>query len=228
MNIFSKLKVFFILFFFQLMAQGAEANVRENFYLGLGLVDSINHYELKVKDTSTQISVKRKKEHNQLLGSAFLGYGYTTHCSLYIAGELGTNFPKRSKKISRPGVTFVPFTFVDRISIQEYVTGDILLGYRPFDCFVVYLRGGISVANIKLHQFVNSAASPFGFDADKTKAGGRIGAGLNYGLTKHFGLGADYVFTGYQRFRAFWPMFSTLFVAENSSHFISLSAIYSF
>ncbi len=227
MSIFSKAKVFFILFFLQLMAQNAEANVRDNFYLGLGLVDSINHFELKLKNTSTQNSIKRKKEHNELLGNAFLGYGYTAPCSFYIAGEVGTNFPKRSKKISHPGVTLISYTFVDQLSIQEYVTGDVLLGYRPFDCFVVYLRGGVSVANIKLNHFANSV-SPVGFDADKTKAGGRVGAGLSYGLTKHFGLSADYTFTRYQNFRAFWPMFSTLFVAENSSHLVNLSAIYSF
>lgn len=144
----------------------------------------------------------------------------------FLAGELGSYFPRRSVKVTRPGVTITPATFQDRISVQDYLTGDLLLGVRPKDCFVIYMRGGATWANLKLHQFANSSAPSF--DGSQNRAGGRIGVGINYGVTRHFGLGLDYIFTSYQNMKSTWPEFSILFTEKVKSHYIGLSGIYSF
>jgi opacity protein-like surface antigen len=226
---FSKISVCFCAFLFLVIAHKINAeNVRDNIYLGLGITDSISHFDLTTSTPASNIVIKRKKNHNDVLGNVFLGYGYTTCRSFYIAAELGTNFPKRSGKIHRPGASLTSFTFVNRISIQDYLTGDILLGYRPLECLLVYLRGGASYGRLELHQFENTDANTPTFDADKKAVSGRFGVGINYGITKHFGLGLDYVFTRYQNLHPFWPDFNLQFKEKTYANNICISGIYSF
>ncbi|MBI5346961.1 MAG: outer membrane beta-barrel protein [Chlamydiae bacterium] len=229
MYISKKIKSLLGALLFLLIIHSADAkSVRDDFYVGLGFVDSINHFDLKAQNPATGISVERKKDHNNLLGSAFLGYGYTASCSFYVAAELGTYFPSRLTKITRPGVSLTAFTYVNQISIQDYLTGDILLGFRPIDCVLLYLRGGASYTNIELHQFANALANTPSFNTEKNKAGGRAGIGINYGFTRHWGLGLDYIFTYYQNLHAFWSLTNIHFEEKTYAHYIGLSALYSF
>jgi outer membrane immunogenic protein len=228
MNIYKKLTLFTL--FFCGVVQLAHANVRENFYIGVGAVDSINHFKLKVKNPTNQIQVQRKKWRNEILGSCFMGYGHTTSYGLYLAGEVGSYFPKRSIKISRPGVAFVASTYQNRLSVQDYVTGDLLLGYRYSDDLLFYLRGGASLANIQLYQWEDPAVNAPAFDKEKNRAGGRAGFGISYGLTKHIGFGVDYIFTAYQSLRTIFPIqqANLHFEEKNYAHFVGLSLLYSF
>jgi outer membrane immunogenic protein len=225
-----KMKISFLFFLLVLLFSGhvAHAKVRESFYVGIGLEDSSNHFDLTTKNSTTSLSVERSKNRNKVQGSVFLGYGYTTPCLLYLAAEVGSYFPHRFTKISRPGVTLAPFTYVDCLSIQDYLTGDLLFGYRPWKFFLLYLRGGVSCAQMQIYQFRNEAANVPVFKAHQIKAGGRIGAGLNFGLTRHVGLGLDYFFTQYQKLEPFWAQYTIQFSEKIHSHLFGISAIYSF
>lgn len=227
MNLSKKLSITFCMFLC-FLAQQLDASVRDNIYVGLGVGDSFTHFDLKGENRINSFSVKKKKENNRAFGNAFLGFGYTTCNSFYIAAEVGTYFPERSLKISRPGVVFTNFTFIDRLVVQDFLTGDILLGYRPNECFLVYVRGGASYARIKLHQFENISVGTPIFDAKKNKAGIRGGVGINYALTNNFGIGLDYVYTYYQNLRSFWSDFNMSFSVRPHTHFIAFSVIYSF
>jgi hypothetical protein len=219
-------KKIFLSFFLILIICQIQA-VKDRFYLGLSINDSLNHFNLKAQNVTTKLSSDEKKNHNKALGSAFLGYGYTFH-RFYLGGELNTYFPKRSSIISRPGVTLLPFSFLDRVSVQDYFNGDILIGGKPINCMLVYLRGGVGCANIKLHQFENEAANTPSFNADKNKVAVRGGVGINYTISCHFDLGADYIFTHYKKFHAFWPQFNINFTEKTFAHYFGLLAIYRF
>ena len=145
-----------------------------------------------------------------------------------MAAELGSYFPKRSVSVSRPGVTLTPFTFVDHLAVQDYLTGDLLLGVRPLDWCLFYLRGGGSWAHLTLDQSPNSVADTPSFHASNNKAGGRVGVGINFGCTRYFGLGLDYIFTQYQNGLSSWPEFDVQFTQKVYSHFIGISGIVSF
>jgi outer membrane immunogenic protein len=206
----------------------AEASPRDGFYLGAGVGETFNRYELATKNTVTGFNVKKHDNHNSTVGNAFLGYGYTASNSFFLGVELGTIFPRRSGTIKRPGVTFTSFSFVNRLSVQDYLTGDLLPGYRINERWLIYARAGFSYAHLSLHQDANAAASGPKFNRSDNKWGGRIGLGVNYGLTKHLGLGLDYFYTGYQKMNSRWPAFDVQFKQSTHSHYLGISLIYSF
>lgn len=226
MLILKKIKAFFCVVSLCLLSQ-ISGSVRDNFYIGLGFSESFNHFELKTENPSTRLSSSKKKNEIKALGNFFLGYGYSFNM-LYLAAEIGTSFPKRSTEIKRPGVTLLPFSFLNKITIQDYLTGDILLGARPINCLLIYLRGGGTWAGIKLHQFENNDANTPSFDAKKHKLAWRCGFGAAYELTKHFGLGVDYTFTHYQHLKVFWQDFDIFFSEKTHASYLGINAIFSF
>ena len=218
----------FILLVCLLTVNAHASTVKEGPYVGLGIAGSFDHFDLKTENKGTSFEIQKSKNNSQVLGSAFLGYGFTTCNLFYIGAELGTYFPERSANLTRPGVTLTAFSFTNRFSVQDYLTGDFLLGYRPYCCWLLYVRGGASFSRIRLHQFENLAAQVPTLEVRKNKAGGRVGVGINYAFNKNWGLGLDYIYTTYQNFRFFWDQFDQSFNLRTDSHYLGLSTIYSF
>jgi opacity protein-like surface antigen len=200
--------------------------VRECFYVGYGTGDSIDSCNVKA---SFSLIVERSKRLDHIVQNAFVGWGYTTCCNFYVAAELGTYFPERSITIERPGANLLGFSFVDQVNVQDYLTGDILLGFRPDACFLYYLRGGVCYAHEQFHQFENSATTPIATPSnfEKNGAAWRLGAGINYALFDHFGIGVDYIFTSYRNLH-FVTLLGTDLKAKIHANYIGISGIYSF
>lgn len=199
------------------------AFVREGFYCGLGFADSIDFYSQKVSGGTT---VKVSKNLDHLVGSLFVGFGHTL-CNFYIGGEVGTYFPKRSITAERQGAVFQNSTFLTTTSVEDYVTGDLLLGFRPNEVLLCYLRGGAAYSRLSFFQFTNELESVPSRDRKKTDAAWRAGIGLNYSITPHFGIGLDYIFTSYPTLN-FTTSSTAKFKIKSSSNYIGVSAIVSF
>lgn len=199
------------------------ACVREGFYCGAGFGDSIDHYSQKASGIAV---INRSRTLDHLAGTAFAGFGYTL-CNFYMAAEIGTYFPKRSMTIERPGANFIDSTFLTTTSVQDFVTGDILLGFRPDNTFLCYLRGGVSYSRLSFFQFTNELENVSALDRSKKGAALRLGAGINYAITSCFGIGLDYIFTSYSSL-SFTTKLPTNFKVKGYSNYIGISGIFSF
>jgi len=204
------------------------AEVRDGVYAGLGVGACFTHTSNTVQNVKTKFKVNSKGNSTDAIGSAFIGYGYTFNCKLYLAGELGTYFPKRSIEITRPGAAFTNLKFTDRVSVQDWLTGDILLGFRPYCPLLVYLRGGISYSNIKFHIDANPLAPTPDFNSSKQRAGGRVGLGVNYPIWKGLGIGVDYIYTKYAKFTTSWSRFDVKYKSVLHSNYVGVSLFYGF
>lgn len=210
-----------------LCAVNGFAQERDNLYLGAGTDITFNQFSITANSTVTGFTVSKDPTSTDLIGKIFAGYGYTAKNNLYLGGELGTNFPRRSASTQRPGVSLTAFTFTDHLYVQDYLTGDILPGYRIHPDWLVYTRFGVSYAHLKLNQSANSAAGTPEFNASDNKFGGRIGLGINYAMTKHLGAALDYYYTSYQDLSATWTAFNTHFKYQPKTNFVGLSINYS-
>lgn len=121
------------------------------------------------------------------------------------------------------------FNFLNRITVQDYLTGDALLGFRSNPCFLLYVRGGVSLAHERIQEYENSATNPIArpHNFERNRAAGRVGAGVNLGFSEHFGIGLDYIFTHYPRLRFFTPGGTDTRVHIHS-HYVGVSGIFSF
>lgn len=148
-------------------------DAKEGLYLGAGVGGSFNNYKLTATNLATGVDVNSKVNNRAVIGDVFIGYGYTTVNSFYLGGEVGTNFPRRSATInSRPGVVVTSTTFTDTLQIRDYVTLDLLPGYRVMPYWLLYGRAGIIFGQLKLDQPANSAAGVPSFTASNNSVGG--------------------------------------------------------
>lgn len=199
------------------------ASVREGFYCGLGLGDSIEHYSQKVSGGRT---VTRSRTSDHLLGTVFVGWGRSL-CDFYVGGEIGTYFPKRSITIERPGAVFQNSTFLTTTDVQDFVTGDILLGFRPNETLLCYLRGGAAYSRLSFVQFTNEFEGIPSRDREKAGAAWRLGGGVNCAITSCFGIGLDYIFTSYPDLH-FTTSNNADFKIKAYANYIGVSGIVSF
>lgn len=202
---------------------GARASVRENLYLGAGVGASFNNYDIFAMNPGDGFAVRRKRTRTTALGNVFLGFGHTFCPSFYLAAEVGTNFPKRSFSLQRPGATFTAMSFRNRFSVQDYITGDLLPGFRLNECWLLYARVGASYSHFHFHQ--DPVLGVPAFHADRNRWGGRFGAGINWGFCKRFGLGIDYYYSLYPNVNKLLVLneFSTSVKNRVHSNYIGIS-----
>jgi outer membrane immunogenic protein len=211
-----------------LIAMNGHAAVRNGIYGGAGIGAAFDHYDLTTSNIATGFTVNSNANKTNLIGNAFIGYGYTADNCFYLGGELGTNFPKRSITINgRPGVVITPATFNDTLRIQDYVTGDLLPGYRIDTSWLVYGRVGITYSRLSVNQDANVSAGTPSFSDGTMRVGGRLGAGINYSLSNNLGLGVDYYYTFYQSKSTNWSTFLLNFNQKPYTNFVGLSLFYS-
>lgn len=204
----------------------AEARwVRDGGYLGLGVGYAMDHASSRIRDSAIGFSAERNNGRGQAVGTAFLGYGLTVCCYMYYAAELGTSFPGREVKDAQadPGSTFER-----KAAFHDYATGDFLIGCRLTNCFLWYMRGGTSLAELHFRHRELTAFGREEAESKTTRLVGRIGAGINYGITPQFGIGIDFIYTAYNRIRFPSHGADTQLKASGRSNYIGLSGIYSF
>lgn len=206
----------------------AHSLVREGIYLGAGAGAAFVEFPFTASNTITGFSVSRNPDKTSCLGTAFLGYGLTTNNCLYIGFEVGTRFPSVEASLDRPGVTFNSFTFTNRLTVQEYVTADLLPGFRLSPDWLFYGRFGVAYSHMSLVLDENRAASVQRYEFTQNRPAFRIGAGLNWGITSCIGIALDYCYSDYRRQRTFIEVFSAEQSHKPRAHFAGLSLLYSF
>ncbi len=206
----------------------ANEGIKNGIYLGAGGGESFNNYVFSTTNTVTNTIANTKPSNNTFLGNIFAGYGLTTDENLYFGGELGTNFPQREASTTHPGVTLTGQTFTNHVFVQDYLTGDLLPGYRMDSKLLLYARLGLSYAHLQLTQDANSAAGTPSFSSNANKIGGRVGVGASYPLTKNLGVGADYFYAAYPAFSTNWPAYNIHFEQKPHTNYFGASLIYTF
>lgn len=209
------------------VVSSANNDIKEGLYLGAGVGGSFSNYKLTASNYLTNLSVSKTSSNSNVVGNVFGGYGYTANNSLYLGGEIGTNFPRRSTTIhGRPGVSNTSTTYTDHLYIQDYVTLDVLPGYRIQPNWLAYARLGISFGQLKLYQPFTVANGVESFEASKNVVGGRFGVGVSYAVSEHFGASIDYYYSDYQKFNSTWPRYTINFNNTSSSNYVGVSVVY--
>ncbi len=206
----------------------SHATNREGFYIGGGAGASQSTIDLIVKNTTNKYIIRPEPEdETDILGNVFLGYGGTNTASFYLAGELNTYLPGRKVTYQNLcGATTNLAIFNNTLEVKDYVTLDLLPGYRLDETWLVYLRAGMSYSNISTSQ---PAAGPLGvMNADDNKLGGRVGLGFNFAISDNFGVGIDYIYSIYQDFNPLFNTYSTSLEISPSSQYLGLSGIFTF
>lgn len=204
------------------------ATMRDNFYLGAGAGVAVDYWSLTVTDTSTGTNQITHSTGNNIIGNVFAGYGYTACNHFYLGGELGSNFPKRNTSLTRAGIISTSNSFIDHLFVQDYVTADVLPGYRFNDKLLAYGRVGATYSHLSFLQGSNSTAGSDSFSSSSNKVGGRLGVGANCSLTKHLGAGLDYFYTYYPSVTSDWGQQNLQFKEKPHTSYLGLSVIYSF
>jgi len=211
-----------------LFSISAQANVRDGLYLGAGIGTVFDQFKLTTRNTINGFTIVSPVQNKkQISGNVFLGYGSTNINKLYLGVEIGSDFPSRSSTISgRPGVSVTAATFTDKLRVQDYVTLDILPGYRFNKNCLMYVRLGGTYAKLSLHQ--NPVGFIPAFDNEENKIGVRIGAGANFAFNSHFGVGIDYFYTRYPNLTSTYGAFNTQFKQKTSNNYVGISTVYTF
>lgn len=163
-----------------------------------------------------------------LLAGIVVGYGFTTTKGLFVGGEMGGSFPNKPATIQRFGVVYTGEVFVNHISVQDYVNGDFLIGYRPTEPLLTHAKGGVVLSRFELSQQFTPSIPNSSFSDSSLGWGARVGAGVNYSVIGRFSLGLDYTYTKYQTSDYLWSTFDVQFSKQVSSHYITLSGILGF
>lgn len=201
-----------------------QANSRDGFYVGAGIGMSADNYDLTTTNLATGLWIQNNADNTNVLGDIFGGFGYTTASAYFIGGEIGTYFPSRSITVAnRPDLTFPHVGVNDTLTIQDYITFDLLPGYAISQNILVYGRVGASYAGLELNQPMTTPVP--GFNNNENKWGGRVGVGANYAFNNQFGVGIDYIYTSYQD-TLYTSPFNTSFKANASSNFLGISILY--
>lgn len=204
-----------------LLTLNSHASSRDGIYFGAGVGGIQDNYDFTVNNAKTG-SFKSIKDNTNGLGNLFLGYGNTTDAGFYVAGELGTYFPRRSTTINThvPGVA----NFSDQLHAQDYAVLDILPGYRFNEVWLAYGRAGLSYSSLSVDQ---AATANFpALSNSENKIGGRIGAGINFAWNSNWGFGVDYTHTIYAEMNSRYFAYNTYLSQKLASNYIGISAFY--
>ena len=200
---------------------------KESLYFGAGIGGSFDGNQFKEKNVITGNTLRRNVNNNQLIGDLFVGYGYTMANTYYIGAEVGTNFPSRTATInSHRGVTIPLYLFSETLHTTNYITLDLLPGYRIQPEWLVYGRIGASLSNLSFNQYPYGATHTPLFKNSDTQLAGRFGLGATYALTQHVSASLDYYYTSYQTTSVDWALYSENFTRTSYANFLGASITY--
>ncbi|ASQ47300.1 outer membrane protein [Legionella clemsonensis] len=205
------------------------ANVKDGFYAGAGIGGSFDRFKLTTQSPVTGFTIYSPPQNEStFMGDVFLGYGGTSMHGFYLGAELGTYFPQRTGTVkNRPGVTLSQTRFTNIMRIRDYLTADLLPGYRFNQQWLVRARLGAAYANSKFRQLATASSSQT--DNQEKIVGGRIGAGIDFAYTNQLSIGIDYFHTQYREMSTVSAHpFNTRFRQKVSSNFVGVSASYTF
>ncbi len=206
----------------------AEAFMKEGVYLGLGCGAVLDRYDFQAKNVSTGLTIDKQTNQVGCLGTIFFGYGFTNDSCLYLGGEVGTNYPRRTAKIHRQGVALTSFTFTNEVSVQDYLTFDLLPGFRFDEEWLIYGRLGISYANVSLKLEENPAAGVAEYAFYQDRYGFRAGLGISHAFNDFFAIGLDYYYSWYEKIDTFIELYTTSQKQRPQSHYVGVSLIVTF
>lgn len=201
------------------------ANVRDGLYVGGGVGSSTDELDLTVTRINSALSVHSDADNSNWLGNVFLGYGTTFYDAYFLAGELGANFPSHSVAIhARSDLTFLNLIPSNNLTIQDYLTFDVLPGYALTENILFYGRLGLSYSSLTLKQ---PTIGPLGsLNTSENKFGGRFGVGANLSVSNSIALGLDYFYSAYQDMSIYsFPTYAH-FATNVNSNYLGLSLLY--
>ena len=201
---------------------------KEGIYVGLGGGAAFDYGKLTAVNVVNGFTEHRTLSTTHAVGNFLIGYGHTFKECFFVSLEGGTYFPSRSHAVERPGVLITTSTFTNKLKIQDYVTVDILPGFRLTKELLLFFRGGFTVAGISLTQDKNAAAGVPAFKESVTECGARVGVGANYGFFCNWSVGVDYFHTFYPKITAVLTGFSSTVSTKPNSDFIGISLQYNF
>ena len=200
-------------------------NAKENFYFGVGLGSAFDTHYFSILNTNSGASVQINSSHSHALVNLLAGYGFTAYNRFYLGGELGTNFPRRTTNFNRQGVSPTSPIVTNYLSLQDYVTGDVLPGFR-FNNFLIYGRLGLAYSHLGFYQDA-TMTTPI-FEDSSNQLSERLGLGINYAVTPSFSLSVDYTYMDYQAWDIFFPRVPVVSKSKPCTNYVGLSLIYSF
>lgn len=173
----------------------------EGFYANLGLMASETRFRFNVFSPATNTFFTQKIKRHHASGNAAIGYGFNCS-SFYLGAELGTAIISDTKTINRSAVLFLGTQVTNRTTIKDHVYLDLTPGFNFTDSFMIYGRVGATTSKILISQDDTLAAA--GFRKEGNRIGVRYGLGLDYRIC-NVGLGLDYIYTTYHRYRTLSP-----------------------
>lgn len=210
------------------LCQAAHATrAKDHVYLGGGLGMAVDTWKNTTTNLSTGNASSGHTTGNNAIGNLFLGYGYTTCKGWYLGGELGTTFPRRGTTSSYVGVLDASTPFSKHSYVQDYLTADILPGYRINEKYLGYLRLGASYSHLSFQQLSVPGTAFDSYSQSNNKVGARFGAGTSITLTEHIGAALDYTYTTYPSMSSTWASNNAQFKQSLYSNYVGLSVIFS-
>ncbi len=203
-------------------------NPKNGLYIGAGVGTFFNDYTLHTVDIPTGFNATTRQNNANVIGNLFLGLGCTAVNSLYLGGEIGTNFPGRSANIyNTPSVSIGGGNiFSNTLNVQDYITIDVLPGYRLTGNWLAYARIGAAFADFHFSQDANPVANTVVINKRSTQFGGRFGVGSTYAFNKYLSLSADYFYAEYTTYAAFIPEWNIDFKNNGKYNYVGLSLTY--
>lgn len=197
-------------------------NPKENVYLGAGVGASLNNNQFTANATSLGNVVNSTMNDTYALANVFLGYGQTFRNYLYLGGEANIYSARKLVFKDRQGVVSTNNVFDEQYTVQDYLTMDMLPGYRPNSNTLIYARVGLAFRNMTFHHQA-VVEQPL---ADSTNSvGGRFGGGLTYAITKKFAASVDYFYTYAPTYGTFVPASAIQFTYKTYSNYIGGSFV---
>lgn len=208
-----------------LFASFSEADSKDRLYVGAGTGKIIDNYDHTTRHTVTGFSVNNHPKSNTAIGTIFTGYGHTFANRSYLGVELGTDFPKRSTCFNRPSVTFPDITFRNCLSIENYLSGDVLPGFRIHRNVLVYGRLGMMYSHFsEVDENITFSTPRPAMNINQW--GTRFGLGINVAITPHFSLGGDYIYTAYPTLNTTLSDFNSQFIQKTDAQYGGISLVY--
>lgn len=204
------------------------AHALDGLYVGGSAGARFGSFDFNTKSLTSGLTVNKSDSQSNAAGSVFAGYGSSVYSNAYLGAEVGANLYKNTGKINRFSTVFLGSSVTDTMYLRDYVTADLLPGFKLNDELTIYGRLGLSYSRLKLHQSPLPANNVPVFELSQDKVGGRVGAGADYAFANNWSLGADYTYSFYPDFSTYWPLFNVTYRFKTKLNTVSAHLRYTF